>query len=154
PRRDAHTRTARLSREHTAVVAESGLVTIAGGKWTTYRRMAESAVDLSAQVAGLPARRCVTHELPLHGWEAKPPAGPFSAYGADGPNLSQLAVERPEWMEALHPRLPYREVEVVWAARFEAARTVEDVLARRTRALFLDARASIDAAPRVAALLG
>jgi glycerol-3-phosphate dehydrogenase len=95
----------------------------------------------------------VTQSLPLHGWEAKSPPGPFSAYGADGPKLDRLAAERPEWMQSLHTRLPYRAAEVVWAARSESARTLEDVLARRTRSLFLDARASIEAAPSVAAIL-
>lgn len=146
-------RTATLSREHAAVVSSSGLVTITGGKWTTYRRMAETAVDLAARVAGLPRRPCATADLRLHGWMPERPAGLFSEYGSDAPSLVRLSDERPEWSAPLHPGLPYRSAEVVWAARNEAARGVEDVLARRTRALFLDARASGEAAPRVAALL-
>jgi glycerol-3-phosphate dehydrogenase len=146
-------RTSALSREHTVLVSRSGLVTITGGKWTTYRAMGEEAVDLAAKVAGLPARACPTAELRLHGAGPERPSGPFAAYGSDAPALQRLAAERPELAEAIHPRLPYAAVEVVWAARNEAARSVEDVLARRTRSLFLDARASAEAAPRVAALL-
>ena len=73
---------------------------------------------------------------------------PFAGYGSDAGGTPKLVDERPERAELSAPGLPYRAVEVVWAARHEAARTVEDVLARRTRALFLDARASIEAAPR------
>jgi len=145
--------TASLSREHAVVVAGSGLVTVTGGKWTTYRRMAEDAVDRAARVGGLPERPCVTAETRLHGWLAAATDGPFASYGSDASEVVRLARERPDPDASLSPRLPYREVEVVWAARREAARTVEDVLARRTRALLLDARASAEAAPRVAALL-
>ena len=147
------TRTASLSREHAVAVAASGLVTITGGKWTTYRKMAEDAVGRAAGVGGLPERACETAGLRLHGWVAGPSDGDFAAYGADAGELYSLMSERPELAGFLSPRLPYRAVEVVWAARREAARTVEDVLARRTRALLLDARASVDAAPRVADLL-
>jgi glycerol-3-phosphate dehydrogenase len=147
------TRTASLSRGHAVVVSASGLVTITGGKWTTYRRMAEDAVGRAAGVAGLPVRPCVTADLRLHGWAAGPVDGSFAAYGADAPDLETLLCERPELGGLLNPGLPYREVEVVWAAREEAARTVEDVLSRRTRSLLLDARASIQAAPRVAEIL-
>jgi glycerol-3-phosphate dehydrogenase len=146
--------TAALSRDHTLLVAPSGLVTITGGKWTTYRKMGQDTVDRAARVAGLPERPSVTESLRLHGWiEAISPASERTDYGADEPAVDRLAAEQPGWGEPLHPRLPYRICEVVWAARHEMARTVEDVLARRTRALFLDARASLDAAPTVARLL-
>jgi glycerol-3-phosphate dehydrogenase len=143
--------TAALRRDHLVQVAPSGLVTITGGKWTTYRRMGQDAVDAAAAVAGLPDRPSVTATLRLHGAPA--------AEGGDGdpplddPELAGLVAERPEWGERLHPRLPYRAADVVRAARHEMARSVEDALARRTRALLLDARASVEAAPRTAALL-
>jgi glycerol-3-phosphate dehydrogenase len=152
-RHDSRTRTARLSREHAVVVSTSGLVTITGGKWTTYRRMGQAAVDKVAEVAGLPSRPCRTAALRLHGWHDGRSDGPYAPYGADAPAVARLVAERPEWADLLHPRLPYRAGEVVWAARHEAARSVEDILARRTRALVVDARASVEAAPRVAALL-
>ena len=142
-----------LSRDHTLVVSSAGLVTITGGKWTTYRKMAEDTVNKAGQVGGLPARPCVTAMLKLHGWTAEPAAEPFAVYGADSNALKALLAEQPGWDQPLHPRLPYRVGEVAWAARFELARSVEDVLSRRTRALLLDARASQEAASRVAALL-
>jgi glycerol-3-phosphate dehydrogenase len=147
--------TSKLSREHAVVISDSGLVTVTGGKWTTYRRMAVDAVDHAARVAGLPARVSATAGLRLHGWHEDLTGGddPLSVYGSDVPRLKELMNERPEWNQPLHPSLPYRAGELIWAAREEAARSVADVLARRTRALFLDARASIEAAPRVAGLL-
>jgi len=146
-------RTASLSREHAIFVSPSGLVSITGGKWTTYRRMGMDAVDRAATVAGLAPARSETEALHLHGWTAEPLAGPFADHGADAAELAALIADRPDWGEPIHPRLPGRGVEVVWAARRELARTVEDVLARRTRSLFLDVRASLEAAPAVAALL-
>jgi glycerol-3-phosphate dehydrogenase len=117
--------------------------------------MAIDAVDHAARVGGLPGRLPVTAELTIHGGEVggESREDGFSVYGSDSPGLRSLCAERPEWDCPLHPALPYRRVEVVWAARHEAARSVEDVLARRTRALFLDARASMEAAPQVAVLL-
>lgn len=147
------TNTARLSREHVVQVSHAGLVTITGGKWTTYRRMAADAVDRAIAVAGLTPRPSTTERLRLHGWSENGRPGPLGPYGADAANVQRVLAERPEWDAPLHPDLPYRVGEVIFAARHEAARTVADVLARRTRALFLDAQASRAAAPRVAALL-
>ena len=133
-----------VTREHTVAVSESGLVTLTGGKWTTYRRMAEDTVDRAVASAGLPPRPSRTEHLRLHGW-----AEGDGVHGADAPAVAAL----PGADVRLHPDLPYSEAEARWAARFEQARTVEDVLARRTRALLLDAAASIAAAPRVAAIM-
>jgi glycerol-3-phosphate dehydrogenase len=148
-------KTSKLSREHAVVVAPSGLITVTGGKWTTYRRMAVDAVDHAERVAGLPGRPSPTATLKLHGWQVDRSNSddPLSVYGSDAPAVSALCSERPEWSQPLHRSLPYRRGEVIWAARHEAARTIADVLARRNRALFLDARASIETAPTVAALL-
>jgi len=146
-------RTASLSREHAVFVSDSGLVTITGGKWTTYRRMGLDAVDRAAEVGGLARAASTTEALRLHGWTAGATDGPFASYGSDAPELEALVAGRPDWGEPIHPGLPDRRVEVIWAARRELARSVEDVLARRTRSLFLDARASLEAAPAVAALL-
>lgn len=144
--------TAALARDH-LLREESGLVSITGGKWTTYREMAEQAVDLAARVAQLPDRPGRTADLLLHGATPDPAPAPLRAYGSDAAAILALAQTRPEWAARLHPRLPYIGAEVEWAARHEMARSVQDVLARRTRALLLDARASIEAAPNVAALL-
>ena len=146
--------TASLSRDHTLLVESSGLVTIAGGKWTTYRQMGEDTVSAAAQVAGLDERPSLTGSLQIHGWQmGGDPADPLQVYGSDAAALRQLLSEHPAWQEALHPALPYCLGQVIWGVRFEGARTVEDILARRTRALLLDARASIVAAPVVAELM-
>ena len=147
-----------ISREHSVVVSESGLVTIVGGKWTTYRKMAQDTVDDATEVGGLPERPCRTENLPLHG-AVKPrstvayPEPHMRYYGSDAARVAALMEAEPRGRELLHPNLPYRRGEVVWAVRQEMARTVEDVLSRRTRSLLLDARASREAAPAVAALV-
>ena len=146
--------TAALSRDHTIVVSESGLVTITGGKWTTYRKMAEDVVDHAEMVAGVENRRSPTETLQIHGWTQAPIAEKnLQPYGADATKIAALIATEPALAAPLHPRLPYQRGEVLWHARHEMARTVEDVLARRTRALLLDARASLEAAPAVAGLL-
>ncbi|MGA3031704.1 MAG: glycerol-3-phosphate dehydrogenase/oxidase [Terracidiphilus sp.] len=154
--RKGNARTSALSRDHTILVSSSGLVTVTGGKWTTYRRMGQDTIDRAEQVASLPRRSSNTLDLKLHGWiaETAGAAAPWeTVYGSDLPALNALSENDRSLHALLHPRLPFRRREVVWAARHEMARTVEDVLARRTRALFLDARAALEAAPVVAELL-
>ncbi|MEJ2503085.1 MAG: FAD-dependent oxidoreductase [Gemmatimonadota bacterium] len=146
--------TASLSRDHTLLIADSGLVTIAGGKWTTYRKMAQDTVDQAATIGQLEDRACVTERLQIHGHHAHADRfGDLAHYGSDAPEIRELLAEAPERGEPVHPGLAVRVGEVVWAARHEMARTVDDVLARRTRSLLLDARAAMEAAPRVAGLL-
>ena len=147
-------KTAALSRDHRIIVSKSGLVTIAGGKWTTYRKMAEDVVTKAALVGKLPKRECLTEPLKLYGWEeGLDPKLPFSTYGKYGKEIKALASQNKAWSGKLHPHLPYLTAEVIWAARKEMGRTVEDILSRRTRSLLLDARASIEIAPKVAKLL-
>jgi glycerol-3-phosphate dehydrogenase len=145
--------TAKLARDHIIRVSTSGLVSIMGGKWTTYRKMAEDCVNRAIAVGGLLPKPCRTKTLRIHGAEGEFSPGVLAAYGADGPAIGQLAASRPELNKTLTDRFPYLAAQVVWAARHEMARSVEDVLARRTRALFLDVDAALDAAPQVAALL-
>jgi len=146
--------TAALSRDHTIHFDPSGLMTITGGKWTTYRNMAEDCVNQAARQAGLEEQRCVTRSLHIHGYDDQAGhCGELAVYGSDAPKIQELARSHSELAAPLHPDLPYLAAEVVWAARYEMARTVEDVLARRTRALFLNARAAIAMAPHVAKLL-
>jgi len=154
--RHGHAATSRLSRDHTILVSPSGLITVTGGKWTTYRRMGQDTIDRAEQMASLPSRASRTLDLKLHGWTAGPSSAtsPWeSVYGSDLPAMQALSDQEKGLGTLLHPRLPFRRREVVWAARYEMARTVEDILARRTRALFLDARAAIEAAPTVAGIL-
>lgn len=146
--------TSRLSRKYLLSVSPSGLVTITGGKWTTYRSMAAAAVDAAAGQGALDFRPSPTRSLRLHGWElpSSPPGAP-DVYGSDRALLEQMADKQPALRERLHPRLPYTLAEIIWGVRYEWARTVEDLLARRTRALFLDAAAGREIAPRVARLM-
>ncbi len=146
--------TASLSRDHTLLVSPAGLVTITGGKWTTYRKMAEETVSRAAEACGLPERPSRTRDLHLHGWTDRVTDDIWRVYGAEAPRLKELLQEQANWAEPLHPGLPYLAVQVVWAVREEMARTLEDVLSRRTRALVLDARAALAAAPKVADLMG
>jgi glycerol-3-phosphate dehydrogenase len=143
-----------LSREHALFVSSSGLVTIVGGKWTTYRRMAADTVDRAAMVGGLPGKPCLTEGHRLHGAIASPVPGHLAAYGSEADSIRALELRAPRLAEPIVAGLPYTYAEVVWAARNEMARSVEDVLARRTRLLFLNAQAAAQAAPRVAEVLG
>jgi len=146
--------TSALSRDHYLTVSDSGLVTIAGGKWTTYRKMAEDVVNTCAKTAHLPEVKCRTSNMPLHGWTRDfEKDDPFRAYGSDVQYLYEMMDEDETLVELLHPRLPYRKVEVVWAVRSEMAQTLYGVLALRTRALLLDAAATVEAAPEVAHLM-
>src|SRR5262249_49030620 len=146
--------TASLARDHTIRVDAPGLLTITGGKWTTYRHMAEECVDRAAALAGLPRRPCRTRDLPIHGYRTHAPEfGDLAVYGSDALAVRALSNADPSLAERLHTALPYIAAEVVWAVRNEMARTVADVLARRTRALFLNATAAVEMAPRVANLM-
>jgi glycerol-3-phosphate dehydrogenase len=147
--------TARLSREHHVEIAASGLVSITGGKWTTYRKMAEDTLEAAISVGQLKKRRCVTRELRLHGFgeDGSVENDPLEGYGCNASIVRELALEDPTLAAPVHARLTYLWVEVLHAVRHEMARTVEDVLARRTRAFFLDAEASVQIAGKVAAFL-
>jgi glycerol-3-phosphate dehydrogenase len=145
--------TAALSRDHAIHIDKSGLLSITGGKWTTYRNMAQGCVDQAATLADLPERPCVTRTLKIHGHHANPQSGALAVYGADVQAIRALIASDAALGQPLDSQLPYTEAEVIWAARAEMARTVEDVLARRTRALFLNARAAGRMANRVAEIL-
>jgi glycerol-3-phosphate dehydrogenase len=146
-------KTSALSRDHVIHVDTSGLLTITGGKWTTYRHMAEDCVDHAITLGKLEDVACTTKNLRIHGYiEDSEALGSLEVYGSDAAEIHKLA-EDPALAAQLHPALPYIAAEVVWAARAEMARTVEDVLARHTRALFLNATAAIAMAAPVASLL-
>jgi glycerol-3-phosphate dehydrogenase len=146
--------TASISRDHTIHISRSGLITIAGGKWTTYRKMAEDTVDHAALIASLVPVPSVTSDLPIHGFHHHSEKfGSLTVYGSDAPAIQDMISNDPAMAETLHPDLDIVAAQVIWAVEHEMARTVEDFLSRRTRALLLDARASISAAPPVAGLM-
>ena len=146
--------TAAISRDHTIYISRSGLVTITGGKWTTCRRMAEDTIDHAAMVARLDEKPSVTADLQIHGYHNHAEKfGDLAIYGADAPVINDMIYDQPELKQRLHNNFTTITGEVVWAVRREMARTVEDFLARRTRALLLDARASMEMAPQVARIM-
>ena len=147
--------TSKISREHHIDASASGLVTVAGGKWTTYRRMAEDAVNYAANHSLLEKRPCVTATTRLHGAVAAPLTQDayLNEYGSDEAAIRGLIDGDPALAEKIAPQLPYTFAQVAYAVRAEMARTLEDVLSRRTRALLLDSAAALAAAPRVAVLM-
>jgi glycerol-3-phosphate dehydrogenase len=155
PKNDADgEKTKEISRSHKLMASASGLVTITGGKWTTYRRMAEETVSLALKMKALPFRKCQTKKLKIHGYLENPDRNDHMyIYGADREKILELQKEKKEYAEKLHPDLEFTVGEVVWAVRKEMARTVDDVLARRVRILYVDARASLKVVPKVAAIM-
>ncbi len=145
--------TKEISRSHKLIVANSGLITITGGKWTTYRKMAEDTIDKAIKVGRLPQVACNSKTQKIHGFTANTTNGPLAAYGSDEKNIENLMKQSPKLSEKLLSDYSYTKAQVIWAVRNEMARTVEDVLARRLRILFLDARAALAMAPEVASLM-
>ena len=148
--------TKNISRNHEIFVSDSGLITVTGGKWTTYRKMAQDTMDKAIMLAGLKDHACVTTHLPLLGWQSQDTLSVddfLSVYGSETADIQSLILADPSLGQPIHPLVPYPMATVVWAARHEQARTLEDVLSRRTRILLLNAQAAIEAAPAVANLL-
>ena len=144
-----------MSRSHTIIVSGSGLVTITGGKWTSYRKMGEDAVNNAVFSAKLEKKTCVTENLKIHGWKNDTDkTDALHIYGNAAAGIKKICNENALWSEPIHPSFPNIKAEIVWAVRNEMAMTVEDLLARRTRILFLDAKAAIEVAPDVAKLMG
>jgi glycerol-3-phosphate dehydrogenase len=147
-------KTSALSRDHLIHVDQNGLLTLTGGKWTTYRHMAEDCVDHAITLGRLREEPCPTRDLHIHGWmEDAENLGDLQVYGADAERILAIAVEQPELAAKLHADLQVIGAEIAWAAREEMARTVEDALARRTRSLFLNARAAMEMAGPAARIL-
>lgn len=145
--------TKEISRDHKLIRSESNLITITGGKWTTYRKMAEDTVDMAIQVAGLKDVPCKTKNLEIHGSTPDVYHAHWNLYGKDYQAIQHLIQEDESLRELLVEGYEYNAAEVVWACRYEMVRKVEDFLARRCRLLLLDAKASIDAAPKVAEIM-
>ena len=145
--------TKEISRRHKLIVAKSGLITITGGKWTTYRKMAMDVIDKAIELAQLPEKKCSTQNVHIHGYQSQQAIDHFAIYGADATGIRKLMKENKILAEPLLPTSPYVKAEVVWMVRNEMARTIEDVLARRMRVLFLDAARAINLGPAVAEIM-
>ncbi|MEN8116540.1 MAG: glycerol-3-phosphate dehydrogenase/oxidase [Bacteroidota bacterium] len=147
-------KTKEISRGHKITVSLSGLTTVTGGKWTTYRKMGQDIIDKAALVAGLEEKPCITENLAIHGYKKNADHNDhFYVYGSDARTIKNMITEYPDLGMPLHKRLAFTEAEVIWACREEMAMTLDDVLARRVRVLYLDARAAIEMAPKVAEIM-
>jgi glycerol-3-phosphate dehydrogenase len=151
--KEGSTKTKEISRSHKLIVSDSGLVTLTGGKWTTFRKMGEDTVNYFTQITGQKLEKTSSAALKIHGYTKSMIPGHWFMYGADAKAIQQLSLDNPKWSACIHPQYPYTEAEVIWAVREEMAVKIEDVLSRRIRILILDARAAIEAAPKVASLM-
>ena len=146
--------TAALSRDHHISISDSELISITGGKWTTYRRMAEDVLEIAAHKAGLPEVECRTRQLQIHGYKETPDyEASLYYYGTDAGGIKSLMDADRSLSELIHPRLNFTKAEIVWAVQQEMCMTIEDALSRRTRALLLDAKAAMESAPVVGAII-
>ncbi len=151
--KEGSTKTKEISRSHKVILSESGLVTLTGGKWTTFRKMGEDTVEYFTQVTGEKLKKSKSLDMKIHGATNRVPAGHWGIYGFDAQPIQDLIRENEAWKKKLHLDFPNIEAEVIWAVREEMAMKVEDVLSRRIRMLMLDAQAAIDTAPKVAKLM-
>nr|HRM13929.1 glycerol-3-phosphate dehydrogenase/oxidase [Flavobacterium sp.] len=148
--KDKSKKTKEISRSHKIIISKSELITITGGKWTTYRRMAQDTINKAISIGKLQEVSCKTKNIKIHGAvETNDISHHLYIYGTDQGKIEDLIAATPELGEKIHTRLPYTKAEIVWAIRYEMARTIEDILARRVRTLFLDARATIEIIPMV-----
>lgn len=152
--KDKLEKTKEISRSHKIIVSNSELITITGGKWTTYRRMAQDTINKAILMGKLSEAPCKTKNLHIHGATTSHDKSHYLyVYGTDQENIQDLIKAYPAWGEIIHERLPFTKAEIIWAIRHEMARTVEDILARRVRMLFLDAKATVEIIPMVANML-
>src|SRR6188474_1499335 len=146
--------TSAISRDHHIAISDSELISITGGKWTTYRKMAEDVMEVAIHKAGMSEKECVTKNLHIHGYkENNNYAAPLYYYGTDETDIKATIKKDNSLAALIHPSLAYIKAEVVWAVQNEMCMTVEDALSRRTRALLLDAKAAMESARSVAALM-
>lgn len=146
--------TKEISRSHKVLVSENNLITITGGKWTTHRRMAQDTVDKAISLGLLPERKCRTYNYKIHGWRPNPDLNDHMyVYGSDADHIRALANENPAFAEKLSDKFDYTVAEVIWAVREEMARNVDDILARRVRMLYIDAREAAVVAEKVARII-
>lgn len=151
--KDGQSKTKEISRSHKILLSASGLLTLTGGKWTTFRKMGEDTVNFFSKVTGLPLTESKSATLKIHSYTTELPTGHWSSYGSDAEKIQALAAQHPEWQAIIHPNFPHILAEVVWACQEEMALTLEDVLSRRIRMLVLDAQAAVASAPLVASTM-
>ena len=145
--------TKEISRDHKLDISDSGLITITGGKWTTYRKMAEDTIDAAIQTGKLSPATCKTSELKLHGYIKSNAWTYLDIYGSDKKEIMEIAKSNPKLGERLHPDFPQIKAEVIWAVKNEMAINISDILARRLRILFLNAKIAIELAPEIGKLM-
>ena len=150
---DGNEKTKEISRSHKVIISDSGLVSVIGGKWTTYRKMAEDTLSKMIRRNMLPNKKCVTGDLKIHAYSVENSNGALAYYGADRNKIDELIASEPTLARTLSDESDIIAAQVVWAVRNEMARTVEDFLARRTRVLFTDAKLAIKLAPDVAQIM-
>ncbi|UIR57974.1 glycerol-3-phosphate dehydrogenase/oxidase [Sphingobacterium sp. SRCM116780] len=153
PKEEGQISTKEISRDHKLISSPSGLITITGGKWTTYRKMAEETVNKAIEIGKLNQAPCVTKTLKIHGYQQEKQEGHWQFYGSDAKLIQDLVLENENLAQKIHPKFDHIAAEVVWAVRHEMARCLEDVLARRIRMLFLDPKAAMEAAPFVVRIM-
>jgi glycerol-3-phosphate dehydrogenase len=151
--KEGSTKTKEISRSHKIILSKSGLVTLTGGKWTTFRKMGEDTVNFFGRVNSKTLPASQSAQVHIHGFTDTIASGHWGIYGSDAEKIQALALQYPRLAESIHPKFPHILAEVVWACQHEMALTVEDVLSRRIRMLVLDAQAAIDAAPGVAQIM-
>lgn len=146
--------TSSLSRDFVIDISPSGLLTLTGGKWTTYRKMAEECVDHVITLANLEVRPCITRTLNIHGhYQHANQLGSLRYYGSDAMEIRELMESNEAYAQQIHSTLSETVAEVIFSIRNEMARTIDDVLSRRLRIMFLDPRLAVTIAPAVAAIL-
>jgi glycerol-3-phosphate dehydrogenase len=141
--------TKEVSRRHKITLTKSGLLSVIGGKWTTYRRMAEESIDRAIKAGYIEKRSCVTSHLKLTGISSADDADRLMIYGDGYKEIKKLFAEDTSFGKVLHKDLPYTKAEIIWICRNEMVVNIDDVLSRRTRALLINARASAEIAPLV-----
>jgi glycerol-3-phosphate dehydrogenase len=145
--------TKEVSRRHKITLSASGLLSIIGGKWTSYRRMAEETIDRAIKESILEKKKCITRNFSFYSNNTRLKSERLKIYGNQAREIEKMIADQPDLGEPIDKSLPYTKAEIVWICRNEVPRTIEDILARRTRSLFLDAVASKDAAPVVAEIM-